>query len=274
MPKSKVKEMPPTGEVSGRPIVDTLERSYRLEAKEISWAVELYYDAQELRVRYANKERTEQRGVLSEWMQYWLSVGEKEIYRKLKHWIEGEEPAAEAKWAYEQWGIGPVLAAGLAAHIDVAKAKTPSAVWRYAGQDPTADRPVKGKKLPYNRRLKLVCFKIGESFVKVSGKPDSLYGKLYAEFKAAEIRKNESGLYKEAAAKELRTKDFKRDTVTKARLLEGKLSDGHLHAKAKRKAVKIFLSHYWVKGREARNLEVREPYAIRVLGHDGKIEAA
>ena len=32
-------------------------------------------------------------------------------------------------------------------------------------------------------------------------------------------------------------------------------------AMAKRRAVKIFLAHYWTKAREARGLSIREPYA-------------
>jgi len=253
-------------------LVDRIVKSYELDAKDVADAVELYYDAQKLRIMHANKERSEGPGELVTWFAFWLELGEKVIAGKLKHWVESVKCPAEAAWAYEQVGIGPVIAAGLAAHIEVEKAASISALWKFAGQAPGADRKVKGAKLPYNARLKTLCWKLGESFVKVSGKEGATYGRLYAEFKAEEVRRNEAGLYKEAAARELAKKKIT-DKATKAKLQSGALTDGHLHSRAKRRAVKIFLAHYWTKGREARGLAVRAPYSIQILGHDGEIAA-
>jgi hypothetical protein len=254
-------------------LITKIVRTLALKANEIAEMVELYYDCQHLRIAHANKERTEPPSELAEWLDFWTKAGETVIAGALKRWVESTDSPAECKWAYEQIGIGPVIASGLAAHVDVAKADTVSAVWKFAGLAPGFDRRVKGTKLPYNGRLKVLCFKIGESFVKVSGKEGATYGKLYSEFKALEIRKNETRLYKEAAARELATKRFKQeDSLTKQRLKEGKLSDAHLHARAKRKTVKMFLSHYYVIGREARGLVVRPPYSKTNLGHDGIIE--
>ena len=253
-------------------LLTKIVRTLELQTHEIPEIVELYYDCQDLRIAHANKERTEPPSELVQWLDFWMHAGESVITTKLKDWINSDKSPAEAKWAYDQVGIGPIIAAGLAAHIDVTKADSVSAVWKFAGLAPGFDRKIKGVKLPYNARLKVLCWKAGESFVKVSGKEEAVYGKLYAGFKGEEIRRNEAGLYKEAAARELATKKFKaEDSVTKKRLLEGKLSDGHLHSRAKRRVVKIFLSHYYVKGREARGLAVREPYAIAILGHDGII---
>jgi len=236
--------------------------------------VELYYDVQHLRIQHANRDRTEPPSELVEWLDFWNGVGEKVITGALKRWVESDDSPLEAKWAYDQAGIGPVIASGLSAHIDVTKAPSISSLWKFAGQAPGADRKTKGTKSPYNARLKTLCWKLGESFVKVSGKEGAVYGKLYAEFKAEEVKRNAAGQYAEVAKRELIAKKFKaEDSVTMKRLKEGKLSDAHLHARAKRRAVKIFLSHYWVKSREARGLEVRKPYAIQILGHDGEIAA-
>jgi hypothetical protein len=254
-------------------LVDKIIKAYDLESPDIADAVELYYDSQRLRIIHANKERSEGPGELVSWFAYWLHIGESVIAGKLKAWVESERSSVEAKWAYDQIGIGPVLAAGLAAHIDVAKADSISSLWKFAGQAPGFDRKVKGEKLSYNARLKTLCWKLGESFVKVSGKEGATYGRLYADFKRDEVSRNENSQYAEAAKRELENKKFKTDNATKKRLKEGKLADAHLHARAKRRAVKIFLSHYWTKGRDARGLAVREPFAIAVLGHDGKIEA-
>jgi hypothetical protein len=254
-------------------LITKIIRTLALKTHEIAEMVELYYDCQQLRIAHANKERTEPPSELAEWLDFWNHAGETVITGALKRWVESADSPAECKWAYAQVGIGPVIAAGLSAHIDVAKADTVSAVWKFAGLAPGFDRRVKGTKLPYNGRLKVLCFKIGESFVKFSGKEDARYGEFYKQFKAEEIRKNEAGLYKEAAKRELETKRFKQeDSVTKQRLKDGKLSDAHLHARAKRKTVKLFLSHYYVIGREARGLAVRPPYSKTILGHDGLIE--
>lgn len=247
-------------------------RTLELQTDQIADVIELYYDCQDLRIAHANKKRTEAPRELTDWLDFWMHLGESVIHGKLKQWVESANCPPEAAWAYEQSGIGPVMAAGLAAHIDVTKANSISAVWKFAGQAPGFDRKQKGQKLPYNARLKTLCWKLGESFVKVSGKEGAVYGKLYGEFKAEEQKRNEAGQYAAAAALELSSKKIT-DAHTKAVLQSGRLIDGHLHSRAKRRAVKIFLAHYWTKGREARNLEVRKPYAIQILGHDGEIAA-
>jgi hypothetical protein len=253
-------------------LINKIVRTLALKTHEIGEMVELYYDSQSLRIAHANKERTEPPSELAGWLEFWSHAGETVITGALRRWIESEESPPEAKWAYDQVGIGPIIASGLAAHIIPEKANTVSAVWMFAGLAPGFDRKQKGVKLPYNARLKVLCFKIGESFVKVSGRDDAFYGKLYAQFKAEEIRRNESGLYKEAANRELTSKKFKaEDSVTKKRLLAGMLSDAHLHARAKRRTTKMFLSHYWLKAREARGLPVNGPYAGDILGHSGII---
>lgn len=251
-------------------LIDALMKAYELETPDVASAVELYYDAQQLRIQHGNKKRTEAPRVLNTWMDRWLGLGEVFFGSKLKQWVLSDRAPAEARWALEQVGIGHIIAAGLAAHIDMEKAQTPSAVWKFAGQAPGYDRKVKKQKLPYNARLKVLCWKIGDSFVKVSGKEDAVYGKLYAEFKHEEIERNLGGKYAAAAARELASKKIT-DKETKARLESGMLTDGHLHSRAKRRAIKIFLMHYWIKGRLARGLPIRGPYVQTILGHDGII---
>ena len=255
-------------------LLTKIVKTLAIKSSEVGEMVELYYDCQDLRISHANKERTEAPSELAEWLDSWMHAGETVIKNKLDQWVRSEDSPPEAKWAYEQIGIGPVIASGLSAYIDVARAPYPSSLWKFAGLAPGFDRKQKGVKLPYNSRLKVLCWKASESFVKVSGKEGAIYGQLYGQFKAKEIEKNEAGLYREVAQRELESKSFKTDTVTKKSLLSGKLSDGHLHARAKRKTVKIFLSHYWQKGREAKGLPVSGPYAGDILGHSGMIAAA
>jgi hypothetical protein len=265
-------------------LINKIIKTYELKSEDIAETVELYYECQKLRIMHANKEPSETAklramhkedeqwpSTMAQWLDAWLKFGEKVMLSKLQQWVESDKSPQETKWAYDQDGIGPVLAAGLAAHVDVTKADSISSLWRFAGQDPTADRKVKGVKLPYNGRLKTLCWKIGESFVKVSGREGAFYGHWYAKFKSDEVSRNENGLYTAQAARELANKKIK-DAATKAKLQSGKLTDGHLHARAKRRAVKLFLSHYWGEGRAARELPVRAPFAIAVLKHDGTID--
>ena len=267
------KEMSEIYKETRNELLTKIVKTLTIKSSEIAEMVELYYDCQDFRIRNANRERTEAPSELAEWLDSWMGAGETVIKNKLNQWVKSEESPLECKWAYDQIGIGPVIASGLSAYIDVARAPYPSSVWKFAGLAPGYDRKQKGVKLPYNARLKVLAWKIGASFVKVSGKEGARYGQLYGQFKAKEVEKNESGAYREAAQHELDAKKFKTDTVTKKRLLEGKLSDGHLDARAKRKTVKIFLSHYWEKGREARGLSVPGPYSGDILGHSGTIAA-
>lgn len=255
-------------------LVDKVIKTYDLKKEDIADVVELFYDCQELRIRQGNRQRTEGPSELVLWLGVWIGHGEKVITGKLKQWVEGDDSPAEAKWAYDQFGIGPIIASGLAAHIDVARAKHISSVWKFAGLAPGFDRRVKGQKLPYNGRLKVLCWKLGESFVKVSGNPKATYGQLYAAFKANELERNAKGQYQAAAKAELERKSFRKDTATKKKLEAGLLSDAQLHARACRRTVKVFLAHYYQVAKEARGLDPGTPYVVGILGHENIIERA
>lgn len=85
-------------------------------------------------------------------------------------------------WLDRVKGIGPGLAGSLLATIDIERAQTVSALWRYAGQgvvDGESERRQKGKKLGYNAGLKKTCYLIGSSFLKAN----SLYRREYDEAK-------------------------------------------------------------------------------------------
>ena len=80
-------------------------------------------------------------------------------------------------------GIGPLLAAKLVSMIDIQKADTVSALWRFAGYaviDGQREKPVKGERLHYNIRLKTTCYLVGVSFLRC-GSP---YRKVYDDAKA------------------------------------------------------------------------------------------
>lgn len=96
---------------------------------------------------------------------------------------------------------------------------------------------------PYNRKLKVLMWKIGESFIKVSNKPGSLYGTLFKERKAYETAKNERLEYKDQAALALRKNTYNKKTVAYQCYIQGKLPQSQINERAKRYVEKIYLSH-------------------------------
>lgn len=189
---------------------------------------------------------------------------EMEVQKVLGSWALANPVGA---WAQSIVGIGPVISAGLLAHIDISKAPTVGHIWRFAGLDPTVKWEPKTKR-PWNADLKVLCWKIGESFVKVSWNERDVYGKVYRQRKTLEIERNEAGEYANQAAQILKTKNFNKKTEAYGYYSQGKLPPAHIHARAKRYAVKLFLSHYHHVAYEVQyNTPPPKPYIIEHGGH-------
>lgn len=205
--------------------------------------VDAYYTIQENRMAFSAQARELQSqgspSELVEFLSYNLQLMEKSLKFPLESFADS---TVAGKWALSQYGIGPVLAAGLCAHIDITKAPTAGSVWRYAGLDPT-QKWEKGQKRPFNAELKTLCWKIGQSFMKFHKRDECFYGQLYRQDKDRRVSKNEAGDYADFAKEILDTKNFKVNQ-TRATLETGILSDAQIDAQARRFAVKIFLSHY------------------------------
>ena len=248
---------------------DIAKASYTLSKDEARFLVDAYYMMQDNRIRSAAQVRSlsaseEPHAVLA-WLEDQSDTLEKQIKRALDYYSVA---SIQGQWLKAQIGIGPVIAAGMLAHLDVTRAKTSGGFWRFAGLDSTV-KWEKGKKRPWNASLKRLCWLLGESFVKTSGNENSIYGKMYVERKAREIEFNEAGRYAEQAAQVLASRKIGKDTIAYAHYAQGKLPPAHIHARAKRWAVKMFLSHFhaicyfMAYGRLA-----PQPYVIAILAHD------
>ena len=182
-----------------------------------------------------------------------------------------------AKWCKSNLGVGPVIAAGLMAYLDIRKEGVVTAghFISFAGMAPDSKKE-KGKKLPYCAPLKDICYYLRESFLKLSNHPDSLYGRLFAEKLWKERQINDTGGHAELAAKKLATTNYSLDgeggSALKAIHASGKLSDGNLVARAGRSVVQIFLNHLfelWYAyefGKPA-----PKPYVFEHRGHVHKV---
>lgn len=315
---------------------DLKQAAVVLSDQEARYLTDFYYTAQENRIRAAAQVREtvksgEPNAVIS-WLEEQNYGVEQEIKKALGYYVKNHKVGA---WLTAQLGVGPVLAAGLLAHIDIRKAHTAGAIWRYAGIDPTIEwkksteiesliksvqaetpmdlaikvapmlnrraetimaiaqtfakteedgtpKEVKKehvaralKSRPFNAALLVLCWKMGESFVKVSGNEKSLYGFIYKQRKEYETRKNEAGDYREQA---LKCADRVGKTTEAYKYNSGEktgtpmLAPGHIHSRAKRYAVRIFLSHlhevwYFL---EFNKLPPR-PFALAILGHTHEI---
>jgi len=151
-------------------------------------------------------------------------------------------------WITEIKGMksGKLPAQLLAQINDISLSPTVSSLWRFCGYavyDGKTERNKKGEKSHYNRQLKSICYLIGEQFVR---QQTPFYVDLYY-------------------AEKLRLRDLHPEKIKENG--KWKYNDGHLHAMAKRKMVKIFLQHLWVTWREIEGLPVSDPYSISIMGH-------
>lgn len=281
--------------------------------REARYLVTLYYRIQESRTRAGNQlfqaEKTEEPHEALTWAFDNATLLEKNIAKALDAYSASKELGL---WSRGQLGIGPVLSAGLLAHINIERAETAGSIWRYAGLDPTRtwissektaekiydecdgdldkmseatqwskehllalgegrSHIIKRMRIkPWNGKLKTLCWKIGEQFVKVCNNPNAFYGKIYKERKELEHQKNDAGDYKTQALANL--KRFSKNTVSHKAYAKGKLPDKHIHERSKRYAVKLFLAHYHEVGRKLAGLPIPNPYPIVHMGHVHKID--
>lgn len=241
-----------------------------LSDDEARFLVDYYYIAQEDRKRSTNQQRAlqavrEPNAVIS-WLANQSGTLEKQILRVLDKYTEAH---VMGSWMRGIYGIGPVISAGLLAHIDITKAPTVGHIWSFAGLDP---RTVweKGHKRPWNAALKTLCWKVGQSFMKFSNHPNCFYGHLYRQRKEYEIKRNDEGGNAEAAA--VGAAKVGKTTEAYKYYSVGKLPPAQIDARARRWAVKIFLSHLHAEWyRRHYNTEPPKPFAIAILGHAHEI---
>ena len=233
---------------------------------EARFLVDYYYIAQEDRKRSTNQVRaldeSKEPNAVIDWLAAQSEALEEQIKKALDVYTKNH---IMGSWMRQIVGIGPVISAGLLAHIDIEKAPTVGHIWRYAGLDPTS-KWEKGQKRPWNAGLKTLCWKAGQSFMKFSGRDDCYYGHVYRERKNFEIARNERGDNKELA-EQLKEKVGKTTEAYK-HFSNGLLPPGQIDARARRYAVKLFLSHLHGAWYETHfGTKPPLPYPIAHMGH-------
>lgn len=190
--------------------------SSKISDSEVRCLVSCYYISQEDRKRFYNQERTlgDVREKFTSENAFLVTLAErafdteKEILNVLDDYTKEHQIG---KWIRSVHGLGPVLAAGILAYIDITKVNHAGSIWVYAGINAEA-KWKKGEKRPWNQFLKNLSWKIGESFNKSQNNEKSYYGKILKDRKVYEWDKNLKGEYKEQAIKILKEKVFSQET--------------------------------------------------------------
>lgn len=270
-PKEPKKPREPRDELFARLSADLREASRTLSVDEARYLVDSYYIMQESRKRANNQIRSmtiEPTAVIT-----WVAQASQRIEDEIKLSLDiFSDNSDVGVWIKGHYGLGPVIAAGLVAHIDIEQAPTVGHIWSYAGLDPQK-KWEKGEKRPWNASLKTLCWKIGQSFMKFSGDERCVYGHLYKKQKAKYVAINDADGYKARAAEILTIKKWKKNTEAYKHLSNGKLPPAQIDAMARRWAVKLFLAHlhgWWFEYHFHKPPPL--PYPIAILGHAHMIE--
>jgi len=130
-------------------LTDDLKTGARtLDREQARFLVDYYYQMQDNRISAKNQDRGSEQEP-SEWIGYvggHLARLEGRIQTALDIYSNEQELG---RWSRSNIGIGPVIAAGLLAHIDIKKTFHAGSLQRYAGLDPTIEwiSAIKAKSL-------------------------------------------------------------------------------------------------------------------------------
>lgn len=268
---------------------------------EIKRLVDVYYDVQDVRIRTANRLRSAMPSKAETEHEGELKRIETKIKNEIETHIENIP--IYTRWLKHVKGVGPCIAGSLIGNLAVKFIKVDkleecteierkyalktknkkylipavrrineftnvAKLWRYCGQGVTengiAECRKKGKTISYNPTMKVLCWKIGESFVK---QKNSFYREQYEQFRKHEdehwtIEKESQYIAKRKRLGYIK-KTFKPEKAIKA----------HRFARSKRKTIKMFLAHLFDKWWKLDGLEPPKPYAFSFLGHSGYVEA-
>jgi len=177
--------------------------------------------------------------------------------------IEDQVEAPIQAWArrsrvYQEWGryvkgCGPMLLGAIMTRTDIRRVSTVSAMWAHFGFAP-GQRRRKGQKLDYDPVGRTWCWRLGSQFLRYDGSFRAVYDKR----KAYELA--------QAAARGQEVVPARKgQEVDEAKVMTQK----HVHNRALRYTIKLFLACLWLKWRAVEGLPVTDPYITGKTGSDG-----
>lgn len=201
------------------------------------------------RMQKEGKLNTEETEYINKVMEMLQAAAKEEVKYKalLKQYIESEPIYTEFLQYIK--GCGEIITANLIKNFGYCeKYRYVSSLWSHVGfgvVDGKAPKLQKGQKLNFNPKFRTFCWRIGDSFIK---QRTPVYRQIYDGEKSRQLQ-----LLKNKAPK------------APASLM-------HADLRARRKMVKIFLEHYWVKSRKLQGLEVTKPWPHERAGHKSYID--
>lgn len=255
-----------------RDIKRQLERMPHMEVRYLYW---LYQSFQQERIACGNRIRIiREKGGTPLIMEHFFTQFEeleRSIANALTTWVKSEP--VYTQWLSKIRGIGPIIAAGLIAYVRPEYSRTAGSIWRYAGIDVGPLDELASTK--YSRTFQRICWIVGKSFIYTkpqNPETKSFYYDMYLRRKKYEAERNERGDYSAQALEQLKRFNYRRNTVAYRYYSKGKLPPAHIHARAIRWTVKLFLSHLaHVTYELAYNEPPPAPYMIAIKGHSGYI---
>lgn len=174
-----------------------------------------------------------------------------------KHMRESDHPLVKAAMGVPS--VGPITMAGMTVYVDLEKAASASALWKYTGLHAAShDRYTKGEAGGGNKTLRTMVWNMANSMTKNRACPyrdvyDRTKARLEVSEKVVKTRNNQGH------AVEVPWKDAMKS---------------HRHGAALRAVMKHFLADYWMVGREIAGMDTRPLYVEQVLGHQSIIRPA
>lgn len=175
-------------------------------------------------------------------------------------------------------GIGPLSTAILLYYFGYCeKARYVSSLWKFSGysvEDGKAPVLEKGKNLDYNPKLRMFMYRISDSFIK---QRTPFYRGVYDSMKAKQVRLMESGLEKmnKEELKEfkgVKSRCKKREFMNRF-CKRAPVSLLNAELRARRKMMKVFLEHYFVKCKRLLGVEESKPWHFeKEEGHKGYVD--
>ena len=154
-------------------------------------------------------------------------------------------------WLKSIKGISHLLSAQIISYIDIKKFKQVSSLWHYCGMhvnNGIAPKRMKGSKIDWNPQMRMICYKISDSFIK---QRTPKYRDIYDKEKKKQLMLLETkDNLKPTNIKSKKKREETTELVKPINHLSPPKSKLHVENRARRKAVKEFLKDFYLEGKK------------------------
>lgn len=168
-------------------------------------------------------------------------ASEELIENAMKQWCK-EHPVWESFGSHVA-GCHPMSLAAVMSRADITRCETVSQFWAHFGFRPGQKR-TQGATLDFDPVGRTWCWRLGTNLLMAKGK----FYEHYLRRKEYETKRFEGHIVKAKKGE---------------KVPEGAITELHIHSRAMRHMIKLFLSMLWAVWRESEGLSVTVPYSLR-----------